>query len=175
MASTKGHSPGGYFTCAAIKGNFLPGCRRVLETIKVEINITEKAYTVAVLKIGVLSKKIERPSTISEDGVEILREPGTVQVTNYPPVISIAVNDSAPGRLKDTATNLKNGQGFTVSIISEAFVENANATAIDAPRDFDEWTLSSLTKDKCVEIKASRVNSYAPVMPLHYVQYDTVF
>ncbi|KAG1784763.1 uncharacterized protein HD556DRAFT_1540341 [Suillus plorans] len=61
-------------------------------------------------------------------------------VTNYPPVIPFAVNDSAPGRLKDTATNLKNGQGFTVNIISKAFVKNANATAIDAPRNFDECT-----------------------------------
>ncbi|KAG2062839.1 hypothetical protein BDR04DRAFT_1039669, partial [Suillus decipiens] len=39
-------------------------------------------------------------------------------------------------------TNLKNGQGFTVNIISEAFVENANATAIDAPHDFNDNSIS---------------------------------
>ncbi|KAG1860063.1 hypothetical protein F4604DRAFT_1957834 [Suillus subluteus] len=51
-------------------------------------------------------------STISDEGVK-----------NLAPF-------SAPGRLKDTIANLKNSQGFTGSIISEPFVENANATAI---------------------------------------------
>ncbi|KAG1861652.1 hypothetical protein F4604DRAFT_1587876, partial [Suillus subluteus] len=59
-------------------------------------------------------------------------------VTNYPHIISFACNHSAPGRLKDTIATLKNSQGFTVSIsISELFVENANATAINAPPGFD--------------------------------------
>ncbi|KAG1803200.1 hypothetical protein EV424DRAFT_1434088, partial [Suillus variegatus] len=45
------------------------------------------------------------------------REPGTVQVTNYPPIISFTINHNpAAGRLKDTVTNVKNGQGFTVNI-----------------------------------------------------------
>ncbi|KAG1799925.1 uncharacterized protein HD556DRAFT_1214786, partial [Suillus plorans] len=48
--------------------------------------------------------------------------------------------------LKDTATNLKNNQGFAMNIISEAFIENVNATAVDAPPEFDEWALSDLTK-----------------------------
>jgi hypothetical protein len=43
-----------------------------------------------------------------------------------------------------------NSQGFTVNIISEPFIENANGTAIDAPADFDEWSISGLTKEKCV-------------------------
>ncbi|KAG1721619.1 hypothetical protein EDD22DRAFT_746699, partial [Suillus occidentalis] len=83
------------------------------------------------------------------------------QVTSYPPIISFACNHSGPGRVKDTIANLKNSQVFTVNIISEPFVENANATAIDAPPDFDEWTLSGLTKAKCVQIKASRVKESA--------------
>jgi hypothetical protein len=57
---------------------------------------------------------------------------------HYPPIISFACNDLGPGSLKDTATNVVNSQGFTVNIISEPFIENANATAIDAPTDFDE-------------------------------------
>ncbi|KAG2055656.1 hypothetical protein BDR06DRAFT_1006849 [Suillus hirtellus] len=65
-------------------------------------------------------------------------EPGTLQVTNYPPVISFTINHDATGSLKDTSANLKNSQGFPVNIISEAFVENANATVVDAPSDFDE-------------------------------------
>ncbi|KAG1798279.1 uncharacterized protein HD556DRAFT_1440619 [Suillus plorans] len=84
-------------------------------------------------------------------------------VTNYPPVISFAINHNAMGSLKDTTTNLKNGQRFAVNIISKAFIENANATAIDAPPNFDEWALSGLTKEKCihVQIRASRVKESA--------------
>ncbi|KAG2049905.1 hypothetical protein BDR06DRAFT_1011685 [Suillus hirtellus] len=52
------------------------------------------------------------------------------------------------------ATNLKNGQGLAMNIISEAFVENANAIAVDAPPEFDKWALSGLTKDKCVPNKS---------------------
>ncbi|KAG2097771.1 uncharacterized protein F5147DRAFT_530052, partial [Suillus discolor] len=59
-------------------------------------------------------------------------------------------NHNAAGRLKDMATNLKSSQGFAMNIISEAFIENANATAVDTPPEFDEWALSGLTKDKCV-------------------------
>ncbi|KAG2056241.1 hypothetical protein BDR06DRAFT_953220 [Suillus hirtellus] len=64
------------------------------------------------------------------------------------------VNHNAVGRLKDTATNLKSGQGFAMNIISEVFVENANVTAIDTPLEFEEWALSSLTKEKCVQNKS---------------------
>ncbi|KAG1844409.1 hypothetical protein C8R48DRAFT_765353 [Suillus tomentosus] len=67
----------------------------------------------------------------------------------YPPV-----NHNAAGRLKDTATNLKSGQGFAMNIISEAFIENANVTAVDTPPEFDEWALSGLTKEKCVQNKS---------------------
>jgi len=38
-----------------------------------------------------------------------------------------------------------------VNIISEPFLENANATAIDAPPSVDEWN-SSLIKEKCVKL-----------------------
>ncbi|KAG1857863.1 hypothetical protein C8R48DRAFT_775325 [Suillus tomentosus] len=41
-----------------------------------------------------------------------------------------------------------------MNIINEAFVENANATAVDTPPEFDEWALSGLTKEKCVQNKS---------------------
>lgn len=33
-----------------------------------------------------------------------------------------------------------------MNIISEPFVENANVTSVDAPADFNEWSISGLTK-----------------------------
>ncbi|KAG1838709.1 hypothetical protein F4604DRAFT_1940941 [Suillus subluteus] len=70
-------------------------------------------------------------------------------VTNYPPIVSFACNHTAPSRFKDMIANLKNSQGFTVIVISEPFVGSANATAVDVPPGFDEWSISGLTKYAC--------------------------
>jgi len=111
---------------------------------------------------GIVPRPIAFVSTIDEQGVENLSPFSWFNmVTSYPPIISFACNDSGPGKLKDTAANVMNSQGFTVNIISEPFVENANATAIDAPPGFDEWSISGLTKEKCVQVKASRVKESA--------------
>jgi flavin reductase (DIM6/NTAB) family NADH-FMN oxidoreductase RutF len=67
-----------------------------------------------------------------------------------------AGKSTARQKWTDTTANLKNGQGFAVNIISEAFVENANLTAVDAPPEFDEWALSGLTKEKCVRVDLHR-------------------
>jgi hypothetical protein len=39
-----------------------------------------------------------------------------------------------------------------VNIISESFVENANATDIDVSPGFNEWIISGLTKEKYVRV-----------------------
>ncbi|KAG2122547.1 hypothetical protein BD769DRAFT_1474738, partial [Suillus cothurnatus] len=49
-------------------------------------------------------------------------------------------------------------------MVSEAFVENVNASAIDAPADFAEWSISGLTREKSVQVKASRVKESAVSM-----------
>lgn len=60
--------------------------------------------------------------------------------------MSFSCSNNGPVRIKDTARNVKNGNGFTVNIISEPFIENANVASIDAPPGFDEWTITGLTK-----------------------------
>ncbi|KAG1799538.1 hypothetical protein EV424DRAFT_452839 [Suillus variegatus] len=73
------------------------------------------------LNSGILPRPMSLVSTISEDGVESLAPFSWFNtVTNYPPVISFAINHDATGSLKDTTANLKKGQGFAVNIISEA-------------------------------------------------------
>ncbi|KAG2091226.1 uncharacterized protein F5147DRAFT_643259 [Suillus discolor] len=130
------------------------------------------------LNSGVLPRPMSLVSTISEDGVGNLAPFSWFNtVMNYPPVISFAINHNATGSLKDTTANLKNGQGFAVNIISKAFIENANSTAVDAPPKFDEWALSGLTKEKCirVQIRALRVKEsmecklYKPIDITHPV------
>ena len=51
------------------------------------------------------------------------------QVTHNPPLVSISVATSAKG-MKDTAHNIKATKNFTVNIISEPFIENANVSSI---------------------------------------------
>ncbi|KAG1847707.1 hypothetical protein F4604DRAFT_1883986 [Suillus subluteus] len=69
---------------------------------------------------------------------------------------------ASTSRLKDTIAKLKSIQGFTVNIISEPFIENASAIAIDPPSGFDEWTIGDLTKENCVRAnKASLVKESA--------------
>ena len=69
------------------------------------------------------------------------------KITNWPPVVAVSCLDAPAGGLKDTTNNIKNStSGFVINIISEPFVELANATSIDAPPDVDEWSLSGLTK-----------------------------
>ena len=69
-------------------------------------------------------------------------------VTGNPPVVSIGIlhNPKAPNGLKDTAANILATKGFTVNLISEPFVHNANACSVDAPADVSEWDLSGLTR-----------------------------
>jgi len=50
---------------------------------------------------------------------------------------------------------------FVVNIISEAFLEAANYTSIDAPPEVSEWELSGLTKESSKMVKPPRVKESA--------------
>lgn len=55
-------------------------------------------------------------------------------------------------RPKDTRDNILNSKEFTVSIISEPFVEAANSTSVESSADHDEWIFSGLTKESSVSV-----------------------
>ena len=44
-----------------------------------------------------------------------------------------------------------------INIVSEHFIEAANATSINAPYGISEWALTGLTPAPCSQVKASRV------------------
>ena len=58
---------------------------------------------------------------------------------------------------KDTLTNLLSTKECTINIISEHYLEAANATSINAPYGISEWALSGLTPAPCTDVKSSRV------------------
>jgi len=83
-------------------------------------------------------------------------------ISHDPPTIMVSISTSATSvapdgikgemlipvraNLPDTPHNIKRTKEFTVSIISEPFLEAANYTSVDCPPDVDEWTLAGLTK-----------------------------
>ena len=64
----------------------------------------------------------------------------------------MSISSLSDGGLKDTADNIKKTKQFTVNIISEPFLENANVTSIDSPREVSEWAISGLTKAPSVSL-----------------------
>ena len=63
-------------------------------------------------------------------------------------------------RPKDTRDNILNSKEFTVSIISEPFVEAANSTSVESSADHDEWIFSGLTKESSVSFDSDLLAYY---------------
>ncbi|OAL21426.1 hypothetical protein AYO20_11363 [Fonsecaea nubica] len=77
------------------------------------------------------------------------------QVVNHdPPVFVIGFAGSND---KDTLRNLKATGECVINIISENFVEAANAASIDTPYGLSEWDVSGLTPAPCKDVNVSRV------------------
>ncbi|KAI0653593.1 hypothetical protein C8Q70DRAFT_927387 [Cubamyces menziesii] len=114
----------------------------------------------AMMISGIVPRPIAFVSSISSEGVENLAPFRQVpawfnQVTHNPPIISVSCSASPKGGLKDTASNIKATKNFTVNIISEPFVENANFTSLDAPADVSEWP-------ECIPMRTSKSGIHGP-------------
>ncbi|KDR68334.1 hypothetical protein GALMADRAFT_146302 [Galerina marginata CBS 339.88] len=115
----------------------------------------------SVLLSGIAPRPVAFVSSISADGIENLAPFSWFnQITQTPPLLSIACAHSS-GAAKDTARNIQAGTGFTVNIISEAWVEQSNIASTNAPFDISEWPISGLTKAPSVHVKAPRVKESA--------------
>ncbi|KAI0399272.1 FMN-binding split barrel [Xylaria palmicola] len=77
-------------------------------------------------------------------------------VSTDPPMFSLGIS-SPLARPKDTLRHLVANGECTVNIISEHFIEAANATSIDAPAGCSEWVVSGLTPvHDCAAVAAPR-------------------
>ncbi|KAI6011123.1 hypothetical protein EDC04DRAFT_2610017 [Pisolithus marmoratus] len=125
------------------------------------INTAEDTVRLSQLMLSaIVPRPIAFVSSISETGVENLSPFSWFNVvTNNPPLVSFCCDNNP--RVKDTPTNVKNGLGFTVNIVGEPFVRNLHVTSIDAPPEFNEWTISGLTKAPSIHVKAPRVKESA--------------
>ncbi|KAH9941434.1 hypothetical protein B0H21DRAFT_780159 [Amylocystis lapponica] len=106
---------------------------------------------------GIVPRPIAFVSSVSEAGVDNLAPYSIAihsicsKVVYSPPLVSISVENRHPENTpKDTAANIKETKQFVVNIISEPFIQNANATCVNSPPDFSEWDMSGLTKEPSV-------------------------
>lgn len=109
-----------------------------------------------------ISAIIPRPigfvSTRSKDGSSSNLAPFSyTQVINHDPPVFIVGYAGGFDKAKDSLKNLVDSGECTINIISEHYLEAANATSVNAPYGVSEWALTGLTPASCKEVKASRV------------------
>lgn len=76
---------------------------------------------------------------------------------NHDPPIFIISHAGGIDNAKDSFKNLVESGECVINIVSEHFIEAANATSINAPYGISEWALTGLTPAPCSQVKASRV------------------
>lgn len=107
---------------------------------------------------GIVPRPIAFLSTRSSDGSSTNLAPFSyTQVINHDPPIFIVGISGGFDNAKDSLTNLLESKECVINIISEHFLEAANATAINAPYGVSEWVLSGLHPESCIDVKCSRV------------------
>jgi flavin reductase (DIM6/NTAB) family NADH-FMN oxidoreductase RutF len=107
---------------------------------------------------GIVPRPIGFLSTRSNDGSSTNLSPFSyTQVINHDPPMFIVGFAGGMDNAKDSLRNLMDSRECTINIVSEHFLEAANATAIDAPYGVSEWGLSGLHPAKCKGVKCSRV------------------
>lgn len=113
------------------------------------------------LLIGaVVPRPIAFVSTVGADGSHNLAPFSYFNMINHdPPLFVIGFASAASGETaKDTVRHLSETGECVINIISESFVEAANATSVNAPHGVSEWDLSGLTPVRdCETVKPPRV------------------
>jgi flavin reductase (DIM6/NTAB) family NADH-FMN oxidoreductase RutF len=110
-----------------------------------------------------ISAIVPRPigflSTRSADGASVNLAPFSYfNVVNHDPPLFTVGFASGVANAKDTLKNLLEAKECVVNIISETFLEAANATSVNAPYGVSEWELTGLTPVyDCATVKAARV------------------
>ncbi|KAN0090896.1 hypothetical protein V8E55_004462 [Tylopilus felleus] len=77
-------------------------------------------------------------------------------VAHNPPLLSVsfAVTSQKP---EETRENIMATKEFTVSLVSEPFIEAANVISTDAPEHVDMWALSGLTRTQSSDVRPAWV------------------
>ncbi|KAE8389937.1 hypothetical protein BDV23DRAFT_92424 [Aspergillus alliaceus] len=128
----------------------------------VEIDPHEEGRPVAsnykILISGMVPRPIALISTKSKDGKSANLAPFSYsQVINHDPPLFVVGFVGSLEKAKDTLKNLAETEECVINIISEHFVEAANATAINAPYGVSEWEVSGLHQAPSSVVQPARV------------------
>ena len=107
---------------------------------------------------GIIPRPIGFLSTRSKDGSSTNLAPFSyTQVFNHdPPVFGVGFSGGFDNA-KDSLQNLTESGECVINIISEHYIEAANAASIDLPYGVSEWSATGLTPAPSKLVKASRV------------------
>jgi len=78
-------------------------------------------------------------------------------VVNHDPPIFVVGFAGGLSNAKDTLANLRDTGECVISVISEHFVEAANATSVNAPYGVSEWAISGLHAAPSTTVRPDRV------------------
>ncbi|KAH8176559.1 flavin reductase like domain-containing protein [Sarocladium implicatum] len=122
---------------------------------------------------AIIPRPIAFVSTLSPDGkTQNLAPFSYFNFVNHDPPILVVGFASSVASAKDTLRNVLESKEAVINIISETFVEAANATAINAPYGVSEWDVAGLTPVyDCETVKAPRVKEavFSVEVKLHSV------
>lgn len=120
------------------------------------------AFNYKLLISGLVPRPIALISSKSKDGQTTNLAPFSyAQVINHDPPLFVVGFVGSLDRAKDSLKNLAETGECVINIISEHFVEAANATAVNAPYGVSEWEISGLHQAPCSNVQAARVQESA--------------
>lgn len=107
---------------------------------------------------GIIPRPVGFLSTRAKDGSSTNLSPFSyTQVFNHdPPIFCVGFSGGFDNE-KDTLRNLVESGECVINMISEDFIEAANACSIDLPYGKSEWAVSGLTPAACEVVQCSRV------------------
>ncbi|KAK9469158.1 hypothetical protein V1512DRAFT_255616 [Lipomyces arxii] len=106
---------------------------------------------------GIVPRPIGFVSTESKSGSRNLAPFSYTSFVHHDPPIFCIGFASSIANAKDTLANILETGELTINMISEWFVEAANYTSIDAPRNVSEWDLSGLTAMQSSKVRPPHV------------------
>lgn len=109
------------------------------------------------LLVSAIPRPVSFVSTLAQDGTPNLAPFSYFQVVDHDPVILVIGFSSRADGPKDTRRNLEETGECVINILSEHFVEAANATSLDVPYKTSEWGLSGLTPKDSAIVRPKRV------------------
>lgn len=144
---TKTAGPPYSITSSSSQASFpapLASCRRAQQTVLPTIHRASQQHTLIT------------PDPLIGQSTNLAPFSYTSLINHDPPLLTIGFAGGL-SNAKDTLTNLLSTKECTVNIISEHYIEAANACSINAPYGISEWSLSGLTPAPSSLVKPSRV------------------